>query len=213
MCDRIVRVLSSSGQETLLRVIDDNEVEIEYDRVRDSFYFGYSVENDRLTINFTIETPFQLTRVEKGRLGEEIAQIYQAIIDNAIIMPAENRSYDYQALDFPYRKIDVKFSSPNNYSRRADGPLEWEFGLGSHGRTKDYSQSCDALLCVGRRPDGGVEMFLVPSNSIEARCNCKFTIPVNWQNSQYAIYHIELSRVATELERMLFPAEGGQQNS
>ena len=203
-----ISIIGASGNETLFRaVMTPDEEEVKVDPVRDSFCFEISLDGDEITIQFTIENPLTLTNTHKGRLGEEIGMIYQAIIDLAIVQPAEDRSYDHQALDFPYRRIDVKFSNPHFYGPHPDSPPEFEFGLASKGEMKNYSLTCDAILCIGRKPDGGVEVFLIPSDHPVAQ-NVKLTIPVyNWQKSIYAQFHVPLSRPATELERILFPQQ------
>ena len=148
----------------------------------DYFEITYSLAGTAVKVE---DLAKKLDTYTKGKIGEGLAAALLEIQEGILIRVAQILDHDLIESGFLGR-IDVKLSFPCD-SNQSGGDMRWQFWLSSGDRRKDYSVSCDIIVCVGVYPNGEIEMFVMPSSVVEAFGLRKhIPIPLNWQRSKYA---------------------------
>jgi|LSQX01.3.fsa_nt_gb hypothetical protein len=151
----------------------------------------------------------ELTSVVKGKLGELLVMHMLSMEKGVYCQETEyGAPYDLN-YDTEGPRIDVKYSMW--HKNQPSEALYWKFHLSNHSTgdaydkvsetktKKDYSQSCDYIICVGQYPNGTVEFFLFPSGDPAiAKCRHSIRIPVNFTGSMYEPYKMDLPGMMTE---------------
>lgn len=92
-------------------------------------------------------------------------------------------------------RIDAKSASLHE----TDSNIAWKFFLNdnrasSATRRRFYPDRTQFICCIGFYDHGGAEIFLLPSNMYEVKQNSTLTIPLMWEHSKYAPFHLTLNR-------------------
>lgn len=176
-------------KEEMFDVVEIGDELITIDPLQDYCLHRICIDNGQLIYNPILEIPPGLTTNQKAEITELIGQIMLTINEGVLCMGSGIKSYDLNLGDTDTMRVDVKFSMPHKPDRKTNA-LRWEFWLYSRGQRKDYTKTCDVLLCIGLNQDGSISSFLIPpSDENVMRLKKHVSVSVNWQRSKYSCYH------------------------
>lgn len=182
---QMLRIVSqNTGLETYVYVDEEEEEQIVYN----PYQGAYNLTIADSTVYVSIDIPRSLSTTGRGNVGECIGLEILQLVESEVSQKSLVKAYDI-SMPENFGRIDVKISTAHPpHKGRNDN--RYEFWLSSNNRRKDYTLSCDYLMCIGVRLNGGIDIFMIPTSVKEAVDNRKHVpIPQNWATSKYSQFH------------------------